>query len=80
METTDAMELVDQVAPNEKAILPVVIWSDASDSQRIVRRRKERWVRRGYAAIDSFDTNRPDASFSVVVLVPSESASGRGLD
>ena len=80
VETTDAMELIDQAAPNEKSILPVVIWSDASDSQRIVRRRKERWVRRGYAAIDSFDTNRPDASFSVVVLVPSESASGRGLD
>jgi hypothetical protein len=80
VETTDAMELVDQVAPNEKAILPVVIWSDASDSQRIVRRRKERWIRRGYTAIDSFDTDRPDASFSVVVLVPSESTTVQGLD
>ena len=74
------MELLDQVAPNEKAILPVVIWSDASDSQRIVRRRKERWIRRGYTAIDSFDTDRPDASFSVVVLVPSESTTVQGLD
>ena len=80
VETTDAMELVDQVAPNEKSIFPVVIWSDASDSQRIVRRRKERWIRRGYTAIDSFATDRPAASFSVVVLVPSESTTVQGLD
>ena len=80
VETTDAMQLVDQATNAGKAAVPVVLWSDAKDSQRIVWRRKERWIRRGYVVVDSFNADRSGASFCFVVLVPPELATGRGRD
>ncbi|MEE3371627.1 MAG: hypothetical protein VX346_20005 [Planctomycetota bacterium] len=76
VETTDVMQLIDQVTSDGKAMLPVVIWSDDEDSQRIVQRRQERWIRRGYAVIDTFNTDRSGGAFCFVILAPPELATG----
>ncbi|MBB76695.1 MAG: hypothetical protein CMJ75_19485 [Planctomycetaceae bacterium] len=78
VERTDAIQLIDSVTTDRKTVLPVVIWSDEEDSKRIVEKRQERWLRRGYAVIDTFSTDRSDVSFCFVVLAPPELATGDG--
>ena len=70
VETVDTMQLVDQVTSDQREALPVVLWSDGKDSQQVFQQRRERWIRRDYVAVYSFDADRLDAPFRVIVLVP----------